>query len=130
MGPEFWQTFMGKKFFESDVPRGLRLLERLVDALEANPGRLIIHPNAGRGRKHDEAVVERAKKVRGTLLPEETHTSKVRNKLQSVVVVLDELRDGVGDSFKENEITSDAKKAVEEILDHLAAIDVDGNGER
>ena len=33
-GPEFFQTIMGKKFYEADVPRALRALERIADALE------------------------------------------------------------------------------------------------
>lgn len=34
-GPEFFQTMMGRKFFDADVPRFLRVLERIADALEA-----------------------------------------------------------------------------------------------
>ena len=33
-GPEFFQTIMGRKFYEADVPRALRALERIADALE------------------------------------------------------------------------------------------------
>ena len=33
-GPEFFQTIMGRKFYEADVPRALKALERIADALE------------------------------------------------------------------------------------------------
>lgn len=33
-GPEFFQTVMGRKFYEADVPRALKALERIADALE------------------------------------------------------------------------------------------------
>lgn len=33
MGPEFWQTHMGKKFIESDVPRLIKALESIAKAL-------------------------------------------------------------------------------------------------
>lgn len=35
-GPEFFETGMGRKFFECDVPRLAKALERIADALEAN----------------------------------------------------------------------------------------------
>jgi hypothetical protein len=34
-GPQFFETLMGRKFFEADVPRALRALERLAAAIEA-----------------------------------------------------------------------------------------------
>lgn len=33
-GPEFFQTGMGRKFYESDVPRSAEALERIAKALE------------------------------------------------------------------------------------------------
>lgn len=33
-GPEFFQTIMGRKFFDADVPRAIRALEQIADALE------------------------------------------------------------------------------------------------
>lgn len=33
-GPKFFQTMMGKKFYEADVPRLVRVLERIAKALE------------------------------------------------------------------------------------------------
>lgn len=33
-GPKFFQTVMGKKFFEGDVPRLVRALERIAKSLE------------------------------------------------------------------------------------------------
>lgn len=33
-GPEFFQTIMGRRFFEGDVPRLLATLERIAVALE------------------------------------------------------------------------------------------------
>ena len=33
-GPDFFQTAMGRKFFQSDVPRMLTLMERIAKALE------------------------------------------------------------------------------------------------
>jgi hypothetical protein len=33
-GPEFFQTIMGRKFYEADVPRALKALERIAAALE------------------------------------------------------------------------------------------------
>lgn len=35
-GPEFFQTIMGRKFYDSDVPSILRALERIASALERN----------------------------------------------------------------------------------------------
>ena len=32
--PEFFQTIMGRKFYEADVPRALKALERIAGALE------------------------------------------------------------------------------------------------
>lgn len=34
MGPEFWQTIMGRQFFDGTVPRIAKALERIADALE------------------------------------------------------------------------------------------------
>lgn len=34
MGPKFFQTGMGKKFFEGDIPRLVRTLERIAKSLE------------------------------------------------------------------------------------------------
>lgn len=34
MGPQFFQTGMGQKFFEVTVPRMVKALERIADALE------------------------------------------------------------------------------------------------
>jgi len=31
---QFFQTLMGRKFFEADVPRLVRAVERIADALE------------------------------------------------------------------------------------------------
>jgi hypothetical protein len=39
-GPEFFQTIMGRKFFQSDVPRMLTLMERIAKALENLVGEL------------------------------------------------------------------------------------------
>jgi hypothetical protein len=36
-GPDFFQTPMGRKFFEADVPRLLKTLSRIADALELQP---------------------------------------------------------------------------------------------
>lgn len=33
-GPEFWQTGRGVKFFDADVPRLIKALERIVASLE------------------------------------------------------------------------------------------------
>lgn len=33
-GPEFFQTRMGVRFYEADVPRIARSMERIADALE------------------------------------------------------------------------------------------------
>ena len=33
-GPEFFQTGMGRKFYDGDVPRLLKALERIATALE------------------------------------------------------------------------------------------------
>lgn len=32
--PEFFQTIMGRKFYEADVPRAIKALERVASALE------------------------------------------------------------------------------------------------
>lgn len=37
MGPEFFQTVMGRQFFEGTVPRIARALERIAKALEQEP---------------------------------------------------------------------------------------------
>jgi len=34
MGPEFFQTMMGRKFYEADVPRVASALERIAAAME------------------------------------------------------------------------------------------------
>lgn len=34
MHPQFFQTRMGQKFFNADVPRIIRALERIADQLE------------------------------------------------------------------------------------------------
>jgi hypothetical protein len=39
-GPEFFQTAMGRKFFQSDVPKMLTLMERIAKALENLVGEL------------------------------------------------------------------------------------------
>jgi hypothetical protein len=39
-GPEFFQTHMGRKFFQSDVPKMVILLERIAKALEDLAGDL------------------------------------------------------------------------------------------
>ncbi len=33
-GPEFFQTPIGRKFFQGDVPKMIRLMERIAIALE------------------------------------------------------------------------------------------------
>lgn len=38
MGPEFWQTLMGRKLIEGDIPRIVRSLERIAGALERSNG--------------------------------------------------------------------------------------------
>lgn len=37
MHPQFFQTKMGMKFFNADVPRLIRALERIADQLEKEP---------------------------------------------------------------------------------------------
>ena len=39
-GPEFFQTMMGRKFYDADVPRLLAVLERIAAALEEGNARL------------------------------------------------------------------------------------------
>jgi hypothetical protein len=39
-GPDFFQTAMGRKFFQGDVPRMLSLMERIAKALENLVGEL------------------------------------------------------------------------------------------
>lgn len=34
-GPGFWQTLMGKTYYEGTLPRIARALERIADALES-----------------------------------------------------------------------------------------------
>ena len=34
MGPEFFQTQMGKKFYGADVPALIKVINRLADAIE------------------------------------------------------------------------------------------------
>jgi len=38
MSDEFFRTMMGRKFYESDVPRVAKALERIADALEKQGG--------------------------------------------------------------------------------------------
>jgi hypothetical protein len=33
-GPDFFQTAMGRKFFQADVPKMITLMERIAKALE------------------------------------------------------------------------------------------------
>ena len=35
MGPEFWQTPMGRRFYEHTMPEFVKQLERVANALEA-----------------------------------------------------------------------------------------------
>ena len=44
MGPKFFQTMMGSKFFDSDVPAIGRALARIAAALEARPPAVRIVP--------------------------------------------------------------------------------------
>lgn len=44
-GPSFFQTIMGRKFFEGDVPALVKNLGRIADALETIAARLP-EPNA------------------------------------------------------------------------------------
>lgn len=34
MGPQFYQTMMGRKFFESDVPRMIAILQKMTLEME------------------------------------------------------------------------------------------------
>ena len=34
MGPEFYQTGMGRKFFDSDLPELIKAIDRLAEAIE------------------------------------------------------------------------------------------------
>jgi len=34
MGPQFFETAIGRKFFQSDVPKMIRLMERIAIAME------------------------------------------------------------------------------------------------
>ena len=34
MGPEFFQTRMGRKYYESDLPRQIKAMEELTKAIE------------------------------------------------------------------------------------------------
>ncbi len=36
MGPEFFQTQMGRKFYEADVPALIKAINRLADAIECS----------------------------------------------------------------------------------------------
>lgn len=38
-GPGFWQTLMGKTYYEGTLPRIARALERIAAALEAQNGK-------------------------------------------------------------------------------------------
>ncbi len=38
MGPQFFETALGRKFFQSDVPKMVRLMERIAEALESLVG--------------------------------------------------------------------------------------------
>jgi hypothetical protein len=40
MGPRFFETPLGRKFFQSDVPKMLTLMERIAKALENLVGEL------------------------------------------------------------------------------------------
>lgn len=39
-GPQFFQTIMGRRFFEADVPRMVSVLERIADAMEKANARM------------------------------------------------------------------------------------------
>ncbi len=34
MGPQFFETSIGRKFYQSDVPKMVKLMERIAEALE------------------------------------------------------------------------------------------------
>ncbi len=40
MGPQFFETALGRKFFQSDVPKMVRLMERIAIAMELLVGDL------------------------------------------------------------------------------------------
>jgi hypothetical protein len=44
-GPEFFQTVMGRRFFERDIPRLIEVVGRVADGLEKQPDPL--HGSAG-----------------------------------------------------------------------------------
>lgn len=49
-GPEFFQTMMGRKFYDADVPRIANALERIATALEMLEGQVradSLNANAG-----------------------------------------------------------------------------------
>jgi len=37
MGPQFFETRMGRKFYEHDVPELIQVLNRIADLLEKKP---------------------------------------------------------------------------------------------
>jgi hypothetical protein len=47
-GPEFFQTRMGMRFFEAEVPRFLKAVERIADALAA------MAPEGGTGKREPQ----------------------------------------------------------------------------
>ena len=121
MGPEFWQTIMGKRLIEGDIPRLIKALERIAEALDepdldepinvklTQKGMEVTNrriPSPPLEPIRELAVPAKKRLVRG-----ETHTAKIRNKLSAI-------------SFG-NEMSSDQEMAITHIVEHLAAIDVD-----
>lgn len=58
MGPEFFQTGMGKKFFEGDLPRLVKALERIAAAVEKKDEPHTVGPAKTREEAKAEGVPE------------------------------------------------------------------------
>lgn len=156
MGPEFWQTHMGKKLIEGDIPRLIKALESIAKTLGpqmvqtvsgdsskvmqgaaemfnttlqrraaemmGQPPAGVVETMPGHGVYEvpgaiSEELEDRARRVWRKLLPGETHTAKIRNALTAVTVLISDV------DADEDESVIDARSAIEDTLDHLAAID-------
>jgi len=79
-GPEFFQTRMGMRFFEMEVPRAIRAIERLADAI------------AQRQSHHASGVIQEPGP------PPESDIDRMRRALKLVVAIADYPNENPGET--------------------------------
>lgn len=116
MGPEFWQTMMGRKLVEATLPSIARSLERISAVLEKSNGNFntIVQQEAARLMGDDWFV----RKTELGMRLDESHVSRVRNKLQTITLFLETVR-----RPEDQDSADDAREAVKLMLVHLKELE-------